>query len=102
MYATITVLRFTTEEGRRAAVDGLSVLLQEARGMPGFLGCWVMHTGPRESAMFTLYSSEAAAKAAGARMRPQLASALGAHVAGPPERRAGVVVAASTNGGPSS
>lgn len=99
MYATITVLSFTTEEGQQAAVDGLSVLLQEARGVPGFLKCWVLHTGARESAMFTLYSSEPAAKSAGVRMRPQLESVLGAHVAAPPERWAGVV-AASTNGCP--
>jgi hypothetical protein len=94
MYATITKLQIKAEEQAVEAVEGLSVLLDEAGGLPGLLQGRVVRSGPRELVMVTVYESEAAAGAAGARMRPRLGETIGPIVTGAPDRWDGPVVAA--------
>ena len=59
MYATITKLQVKAEEQAVEAVEGLSVLLDEAGGLPGLLQGRVVRSGPRELVMVTVYESEA-------------------------------------------
>lgn len=96
MYATITALRFDTPQARDRALAALDALFERARTTSGFLGCAVVRTGDLDSTMITLYRDAAAAAAAGDRLGPELRTALGPHVAGPPTRWAGDVVAAAS------
>jgi hypothetical protein len=75
------------------AAAALQQLLSRVRFLEGLCDCYVVRTGPRELTMITIYESEAASTAASDQLRPTLAASVGAHVSGPPERRAGEVVA---------
>jgi hypothetical protein len=93
MYASITRLELKDEDSIGAAVDALEGLLADARGVAGFRDCYVVRTGPRELTTVTIYDSEAASERASQQLRPTLGTSVGPHVARPPERAAGEVVA---------
>jgi quinol monooxygenase YgiN len=93
MHATITTVRFPTSAAREAALDQLARLVRTAATLPGVVTACVVDTGPDELTMFTAYANEAAAESASGELRPALSAAIGPLVSGPPERRAGRVVA---------
>jgi hypothetical protein len=93
MYVAITRLELKSEESIGAAVDALDRLLAAAREVVGFRNCFVVRTGLRELTMVTIYDSEAASDRASGQLRPILSASVGPHVARPPERAAGEVVA---------
>jgi hypothetical protein len=93
MYASVTRLELKNEESVGAAVDALERLLVAARRVAGFRDCYVARTGPSELTMITIYDSEAASETASGQLRRTLSASVGPHVAHPPERAAGEVVA---------
>jgi hypothetical protein len=97
MYASITRLELKNEASVGAAVDALGSLLTEAREVAGFRDCYVVQTEPRELTMVTIYDSKAASDKASEQLRPTLSTSVGPHVAHPPERVAGEVVAGPTS-----
>lgn len=94
-YATITVLRFPTQEAQHEALRALDALLHVASTLPGLLDCWVVNTGSLEATMITRYVDHAAASAASQQMQQRIGSELGPHVVGPPDRRSGTVLTRS-------
>jgi hypothetical protein len=92
MHATVTRLRFQSDERAEAAEAALRRVID---GLPATLGvrdCYLVETAARELVLFTAYGSEAEADAASASMRPLIAAEVGPLVAGTPSRSEGRVV----------
>jgi hypothetical protein len=99
MFGTVTRLSFETPDATMAAAEGLDSLLEEVRGREGFGSGHLIRTGEAELVLVTTYSSEEAADAISAELRPRLAGTIGSLVAGPPERLAGAIVASADEAG---
>jgi hypothetical protein len=91
-YATVTVLTFPDRGRKSAALAGLRELIDGTADLAGLDRVAVLDTGPAEATMVTFYRSQRDAERASAGLRPQLGAAVGDHVAGPPQRRAGPVL----------
>jgi hypothetical protein len=92
MHATVTRLRFQSDEGAEAAETALRRVIDGLRTTLGVRDCYVVETAARVLVLFTAYDSQAKADAASASMRPMIAAAVGPLVAGTPSRSEGRVV----------
>lgn len=92
MFGTVTVLTFSSDDAKSAALAGMADLVEAAADLPTVLDVVILDTGPSAAVMVTVYESSEAAAAASSSLRPHLGSVVGPHVAGPPQRWAGEVV----------
>jgi hypothetical protein len=92
MHATVTRLRFESDEGIAAAAAALRTMIAGLPKTVGIRDCYVVEAGARELILLTVYTSAADANATSASMRPAIAAAVGPLVAGPPSRSEGRVL----------
>jgi hypothetical protein len=92
MFGTVTVLTFTSDDAKAAALAAIADLVDAAADLPAVLDVVILDTGPSVAVMVTLYESEESAAAASSSLRTHIGSVVGPHVAGPPQRWAGQIV----------
>jgi hypothetical protein len=92
MHATVTHLRFESDEGVAAAAAALRTMIAGLPKTVGLRDSYIVEAGARELLLFTVDASTAEADATSASMRPVITAAVGPLVAGPPRRSKGRVV----------
>jgi heme-degrading monooxygenase HmoA len=92
MYATITELSFKSPDAIRQATRNIEALLPDMRQLAGFRSLSMIQTESLSATIVTIYDSQAALEEGSAQLRPQVAQAIGPHVAGAPQRVGGAVL----------